>query len=362
MLPDWRRTLLPLSAEPLALRRALAAAYNGGEAAPPDPDTSSSGGTASQDVQRASNPSSNDSGGGGEVSAQVRITAYMRIAYDGVSHKVPVRPGEEGQKQFVSDCRRLLSLPAERDFDIQFYCRDPVTGAPVQLAGLPAYDAAVWCAMLNAASSISKGAAKPTPSGSAQQHPGPGTAAEAAVSTGSSGGSADGTATPVSGGQQRQVSLTASGNNTDDQPSRAASSASTGGPLQHCQPSSPPTVMAVDRSQGQQHVTVAAASADRSITAGSGSSSSGSSSAPPTVAAATRPTASSSAERHDGNSTDSETHEQEELMPDAADRRKGLSMLGNCWGVGAAAATPSAAALLQRLAQSFCGSGKQTAA
>jgi hypothetical protein len=45
-------------------------------------------------------------------------TPYMRVSFNGKTHKVPVKPGEEGQKEFAVAIRRLLSLPEDQEFDV----------------------------------------------------------------------------------------------------------------------------------------------------------------------------------------------------------------------------------------------------
>jgi hypothetical protein len=42
----------------------------------------------------------------------------MRVSFNGKTHKVPVKPGEEGQAEFAAAIRKLLSLPEEQEFDV----------------------------------------------------------------------------------------------------------------------------------------------------------------------------------------------------------------------------------------------------
>lgn len=45
-------------------------------------------------------------------------TPYMRVSFNGKTHKVPVKPGEEGQAEFAAAIRKLLTLPEEQEFDV----------------------------------------------------------------------------------------------------------------------------------------------------------------------------------------------------------------------------------------------------
>jgi hypothetical protein len=46
----------------------------------------------------------------------------MRVSFNGKTHKVPVKPGEEGQKEFAVAIRKLLSLPEDQEFDVSIRC------------------------------------------------------------------------------------------------------------------------------------------------------------------------------------------------------------------------------------------------
>ncbi|EFJ49820.1 hypothetical protein VOLCADRAFT_89673 [Volvox carteri f. nagariensis] len=74
--------------------------------------------------------------------------AYMRISYNGRSHKIRVRPGPEGTRQFIEDCRQLLNIPPHMEFDVVFHCKEPATQSDLRFRGLDAFDAAVYCASL----------------------------------------------------------------------------------------------------------------------------------------------------------------------------------------------------------------------
>lgn len=45
-------------------------------------------------------------------------TPYMRVSFNGKTHKVQVRPGEEGMKDFEHQIRNMLQLPEDQDFDV----------------------------------------------------------------------------------------------------------------------------------------------------------------------------------------------------------------------------------------------------
>ncbi|KAG1677485.1 hypothetical protein FOA52_001941 [Chlamydomonas sp. UWO 241] len=125
-LPDWRRVLGKSAApqlDPLSL-----------------PDRLRSG--ASEGGQQQQQAGDSDE-------SESYTVSYMRISYNGVSHKVRVFSGEGGRAQFVEDCRRLLHIPLDIDFDIVFHLREPVSGRDLSFHSLAAYDAAVAVAALS---------------------------------------------------------------------------------------------------------------------------------------------------------------------------------------------------------------------
>lgn len=78
----------------------------------------------------------------------------MSIQFNGQKYWLEVRPGAGGVEQFKEDVRKLLGLHQEQAFDITFECRVPIPLAgnfKLELQGLQAYDAAVYCASLTAA-------------------------------------------------------------------------------------------------------------------------------------------------------------------------------------------------------------------
>eukprot|EP00878_Enallax_costatus_P013716 GHUV01014345.1.p1 GENE.GHUV01014345.1~~GHUV01014345.1.p1 ORF type:complete len:156 (+),score=15.18 GHUV01014345.1:338-805(+) len=55
-------------------------------------------------------------------------TPYMRVSFNGGTHKVQVQPGPEGAKAFEKEIRDMLQLPEEQEFDVIFHCRAPGSG------------------------------------------------------------------------------------------------------------------------------------------------------------------------------------------------------------------------------------------
>eukprot|EP00879_Flechtneria_rotunda_P004826 GHRR01005099.1.p3 GENE.GHRR01005099.1~~GHRR01005099.1.p3 ORF type:complete len:131 (+),score=39.63 GHRR01005099.1:428-820(+) len=77
------------------------------------------------------------------------VTPFMRVSFNGKTHKVQVTPGEDGAKEFEQQIRKMLQLPEDQEFDVIFHCRAPGTGDKLQLQGLCAFDAAVHCASMS---------------------------------------------------------------------------------------------------------------------------------------------------------------------------------------------------------------------
>lgn len=67
----------------------------------------------------------------------------MRVSFNGKTHKVQVKPGEEGAKEFEQQIRNMLALPEDQEFDVIFHCRAPGTGAARFLQDLQAAPTAV---------------------------------------------------------------------------------------------------------------------------------------------------------------------------------------------------------------------------
>ncbi|KAF8067382.1 hypothetical protein HT031_002430 [Scenedesmus sp. PABB004] len=90
------------------------------------------------------------------MSSGAKVAPYMRVSFNGKTHKVQVKPGPEGAKEFEVQIRRMLGLPEDQDFDVIFHCRAPGTGDKLQLQGLCAFDAAVHCASMTSAPTASQ--------------------------------------------------------------------------------------------------------------------------------------------------------------------------------------------------------------
>eukprot|EP00882_Tetradesmus_deserticola_P003050 GHRQ01003238.1.p1 GENE.GHRQ01003238.1~~GHRQ01003238.1.p1 ORF type:complete len:189 (+),score=33.77 GHRQ01003238.1:135-701(+) len=75
------------------------------------------------------------------MSSGAKVAPYMRVSFNGKTHKVQVQPGEDGAKEFEQQIRRMLTLPDDQEFDVIFHCRAPGTGASSTVqpaAGVPA--------------------------------------------------------------------------------------------------------------------------------------------------------------------------------------------------------------------------------
>jgi hypothetical protein len=68
------------------------------------------------------------------------VTPYMRISFNGRTHKVAVRPGHEGSEDFQREIKRLLQLPEDQQFDVIFHCRAPGTGKSPSKIELCSFD------------------------------------------------------------------------------------------------------------------------------------------------------------------------------------------------------------------------------
>ncbi|KXZ51380.1 hypothetical protein GPECTOR_12g342 [Gonium pectorale] len=78
------------------------------------------------------------------------VEPVMSVHFNGQTHMVKVRPGEDGRVAFISDVRRLLRLRDNQEFSITFECKVPGHGMFLDLKGLSSYDAAVFCAAMTA--------------------------------------------------------------------------------------------------------------------------------------------------------------------------------------------------------------------
>ena len=76
----------------------------------------------------------------------------MAVVFNGVAHKIPVRPGPDGIAEFKQRVKELFGLPLDQDFEVTFECRSPVQeGEKLMLRGLACYEAATSCAAISAA-------------------------------------------------------------------------------------------------------------------------------------------------------------------------------------------------------------------
>lgn len=75
----------------------------------------------------------------------------MSIHHNNRTYWLEVHPGTEGQVRFEEEVRHLLGLDDTQSFDITFECKVPGTGNSMELQGLKAFDAAVFCASISAA-------------------------------------------------------------------------------------------------------------------------------------------------------------------------------------------------------------------
>ena len=83
---------------------------------------------------------------------KVSEVAVMAVTLNDQVHRVTVRPGPEGRREFESTIRCLFELHSQDDLEFTFDCQDPTnTGETVLLEGRRAYDAAFHCASITAA-------------------------------------------------------------------------------------------------------------------------------------------------------------------------------------------------------------------
>ncbi|KAG2490390.1 hypothetical protein HYH03_011190 [Edaphochlamys debaryana] len=161
------------------------------------------------------------------------VEPVMSVHFNGQTHMVKVKPGEDGRVAFIGDVRRLLRLRDNQEFSITFECKVPGHGMFLDLKGLSSYDAAVFCAAMTAverqrlaaqkaaqkaaaaASSAAAAAAATAPAPAAPAATAPvaaaaSTAAASSVRSGQSGSDAD-VAHPAS----RATSSTSAGSSSD---------------------------------------------------------------------------------------------------------------------------------------------------
>lgn len=68
----------------------------------------------------------------------------MRVSFNGKTHKVPVKPGEQGQKEFAGAIRKLLNLPEDQEFDVSvlLFCLRAAPAMMLQRVALVVTDSA----------------------------------------------------------------------------------------------------------------------------------------------------------------------------------------------------------------------------
>lgn len=80
-----------------------------------------------------------------------KVQPIMVVYFEGEIHRIPVRQGDEGLKEFTTRIRELFKLPTEVDISLTFGCKEPMSGHHLKLEGMGAFDAAVHCASVAAA-------------------------------------------------------------------------------------------------------------------------------------------------------------------------------------------------------------------
>ena len=72
------------------------------------------------------------------------------VVHAGVTHQVCVRPGVEGQAEFLATVRRIFQLGEDEEISLSFGCKLPNSCEEVTLEGSACFDAAVYLASLSA--------------------------------------------------------------------------------------------------------------------------------------------------------------------------------------------------------------------
>eukprot|EP00798_Chlamydomonas_sp_ICE-L_P026130 gene26130-11848_t len=84
----------------------------------------------------------------------------MVVTLDNQVHRIKVKPGEDGQKEFQSKIRHLFKIPPGVVFEITFRCKAPSlvgsTSDTIHLEGMNSYSAATHCASVMAAQRIAR--------------------------------------------------------------------------------------------------------------------------------------------------------------------------------------------------------------
>lgn len=80
-----------------------------------------------------------------------KVQPIMVVYFEGEIHRIPVKQGSDGVKEFTSRIRELFRLPEDVDISLTFGCKEPMSGQHLKLEGIGAFDAAVHCASVAAA-------------------------------------------------------------------------------------------------------------------------------------------------------------------------------------------------------------------
>lgn len=83
-------------------------------------------------------------------------TPIMAIIFEGQVHRIKVYPGPEGKARFQQQIRELVQLGDDEEFEVEFECKAPDSGAVLHLDGMDAFDAATHCASLTAAERLTR--------------------------------------------------------------------------------------------------------------------------------------------------------------------------------------------------------------
>lgn len=84
------------------------------------------------------------------------VVPKMGIEYQGRYYFVDVEPGDTGREKFIAKVKELFKLSPKQPFDVKFECMMPSSVERIDLKGMSAYDAAVYCAALKAAERASQ--------------------------------------------------------------------------------------------------------------------------------------------------------------------------------------------------------------
>ena len=85
--------------------------------------------------------------------------------HGGVTHQVCVRPGAEGQAEFLGTVRRIFQLGEDEEIRLSFGCKLPNSSEEVTLEGSACFDAAVHLASLSAGQRLQRQKGQGVPAG-----------------------------------------------------------------------------------------------------------------------------------------------------------------------------------------------------